>query len=202
MTSVPTASPRRRRRWPWVLAAFLLTPPAVLAVMAASFLTLDREAAALRSEVMASSDHDWNTKLQLSVGRVTLGCLRLGLLFVPHPKMAEARDALAIVQSVSVGIYRPAAARTTWSRARLFNEADRAMAARGWTRLVGVAETRENVLVYVPADDDELRGVCVAVATPRELVVVTANLDPEALVDFVARHAGRHLRWPPGRLKV
>ncbi len=193
----PHTSPRRRRRWPWVLA-FLLSPVVLLAVMAVSFLTLSREAAVLRDGAMAASDHAWNTKVQVSVGRLALGCLRFGLRLVPEEKLGEARAALEAVKSVSVGVYQPVAAGTQGSRETLFNQTDREMAARGWMRLAGVAEPRENVLVYVPTEGDDLRAVCVAVLTRRELVVVAAQLDAAAVVEFVARHAGRRL--PAGLL--
>jgi len=68
------------------------------------------------------------------------------------------------------------------------------MQQRGWTRLVGVADRRENVLVYVPTDSAEPSRVCLAVLHNRELVVVSARLKTEALAELVADHAVKKLR--------
>jgi hypothetical protein len=190
-TAAPAAPSRRRRLWPWALA-LVLTPVLLLGVAAASYLTLNREAATLRREVMAATDTEWHTKIQLSVGRISLWFVRQGLAFVPKPEVQAAREALRAIRSVSVGVYRPAQSDPTWSRDRLFQETDRTMRARGWTRLVGVADHRENVLIYAP-DDAEAGQICLAVVTGRELVVVSAAINPEALGALVAHHAGKHL---------
>lgn len=194
MNSSPAPVRRRRRLWPWIVA-LLVTPVVFVAALAASVLTLHRDATVLRREVMAATQTEWTTKVQLSLGRVSFWALRQCLAFVPdsHHQIGEARAALQTVRSVSVGVYQPTDRSAIWSRATLFNETDRTMRDRGWTRLVGVAETRENVLIYVPADGADFRHVCLAVVTGRELVIVSAALDPDALADLVAHHAGKHL---------
>lgn len=188
MNCPPPASPRRRRLWPWVLALVLL-PLVGLVGMAVSFLTLDRDAALLRREVMAASGRDWSTRGQGSVGGVTLWLVRQGLALVPRPENAEARAALRAVNAVSVGVYRPVGSAESWSGEQLFQRTDRAMSARGWTRVVAVNDRSTHVLVYLADDDVAPRRMCVAVANGRELVVVSATLDAEALADLVARHA-------------
>lgn len=194
MDSTPAPVRRRRRLWPWILA-ILATPFVFVAVVAASVLTLNRDAAVLRREVMAATQTGWDTKIQLSIGRVAFWTLRQGLAFVPDKDnhLNEARAALQAVKAVSVGVYHPTKLAGTWSRATLFNETDRTMRDRGWTRLVGVAETKENVLIYVPADGADFSQVCLAVVTGRELVVVSATLDSDALVELIAQHADKHL---------
>lgn len=196
MNTPPGSAPRRHRRWPWILAVLLASPLLLLAVSAASFLLLDRDAAALRREVAAASHTEWKTKIQVSVGRLSLWCLRQGLRFAPEREVAEARAALAAVKSVSVGVYRPVAGRgDAIDREAVFNDADRAMSARGWTRLVGVAEPGgSNVLIYAPADAEAVRDLCLAVISRGELVVVSASVDAEALAGFVSRHANGRLR--------
>jgi hypothetical protein len=188
--AAPATPSRRRRLWWWALA-LVLTPVLLLGAAALSYLTLNRDAAVLRQEVMAATDTQWNTKVQLSVGRLSLWAVQQGLAFVPKAEVQEAREALHAVRAVSVGVYRPAQPNPVWSRDRLFNETDRTMRARGWSRLVGVADHRENVLIYAP-DDAELGKICVAVVTGRELVVVSATINPDALGALVARHAGKH----------
>ena len=115
--------------------------------------------------------------------------------------MADARLALSAVKHASVGVYERASDRADWSSERLFVDTDRAMQRRGWTRLVGVADHKENVLVYTRdnAGEDDPLDLCIAVVNGRELVVVSTSVDPDALGDLVERHAGegwkRQLRF-------
>lgn len=196
------ASPQRRRIWPWILGA-LLTPVFLLGFAAFSFLTLNSEAATLRSQVMDASHSDWDTRVQVSVGRLSFGMLRTGLSLVPGIE-EEVRLAMKTVRHASVGVYELADRSANWSREKLFADTDKAMARRGWTRLVGVAEDRNTVLVYV-ADDADLDAtvdVCVAVVDGRNLVVVSANIDGDAIAKLVSSQANgkfsakaRHFRF-------
>lgn len=191
----PSAPVRRRRRlWPWLLAIFV-TPFVFVAALAVSVLTLNRDAAVLRREVMAATQTEWNTKVQLSLGRASFWTLRQCLAFIPDEKknISEARAALQAVKAVSVGVYQPKDRSSTWSRDALFNATDRTMRDRGWTRLVGVADRKENVLIYLPSADADFSQMCLAVVTGRELVIVSATLDPDALADLIAQHAEKHL---------
>lgn len=193
--ATPSSAPRRRI-WPWVLA-ICLAPWALIAVVVASYLTLDSDVAVLRRQVMRATNADWNTKVQCSVGRITIGAIRAGLVFVPQPEVADARLALSSVKSVSVGVYERQSAGADWSREQLFLDTDNVMRARGWTRLVGVAEHKgEAVLVYVPEDldDDDQIELCVAVVNGKELVVASTTIEPEALSELVAKHTPEEVR--------
>lgn len=201
MSPSNTPAPRRRRLWPWILA-ILISPVLLLAVAAISYLTLNRDAAVLRREVMAATDATWNTTIQLSAGRITFWVVRSCLAFVPDGKIGEARAALDAIRSVSVGVYKPAATNLAWSREKLFNETDRTMHARGWTRMVGVADRRDHVLIYVPAGSDAVRRICLAVVNGRELVIVSATVNPDAIADLVAHHAGKHLPLKLASLRI
>jgi len=203
MNPAPSATPAPRRHvWRWVLlgAGLCLTPFVLLAMAAVSYLTLDRDARVLRQHVMAATDAGWDTKVQMSVGRMTLGAIGHGLRFIDHKDMADARLALRSVKHASVGVYERRSGGNDWSREQLFVETDRAMQQRGWTRLVGVAEKKETVLVYVPGDldEDEPFEICVAVVSGKEMVVASTTIDAEALGDLIAKHRGddvkRHLR--------
>lgn len=194
-TPAPVAATSKRRRiWPWVLGA-LLTPFFLLGFAAYSFLTLNSEAATLRGYVMDASNRDWDTQVQVSVGRLSFGMLRTGLSLVPGID-EELRLALRTVRHASVGVYESADRAATWSREELFADTDKAMSRRGWTRLVGVADGRDTVMVYVPegADLDGTVEVCLAVVEGRNLIVVSACLDGAAIVKLATIHAGRELR--------
>ncbi|MBI2510542.1 MAG: hypothetical protein HYV96_01070 [Opitutae bacterium] len=194
---VPPAAPRRRRIWPWVLG-LCLAPFVILALVVLSFVTLDRDAAALRRHVMIATNADWHTKVQCSVGRLTIGAVRTGMLFVRKPEAADARLALAAVKHASVGVYTRTNDGSDWSREQLFVDTDRAMHKRGWTRLVGVSERAgaEAVLIYVPDDLDEGDpiDICVAVVNDRELVIASTTVDPETLGELVERHTPEHIK--------
>lgn len=191
------AAPRRRRIWPWVLG-ICLAPFVILTIAVASYVTLDSDAAALRRHVMTATNADWHTKVQCSVGRITIGAVRSGLLFVRKPEVADARLALATVKHASVGVYTRTRDGAQWSREQLFVETDRAMQKRGWTRLVGVSERSgaEAVLVYVSDDLDEGDPIdlCVAVVNDRELVIASTTVDPETLSELVERHTPAHIK--------
>jgi hypothetical protein len=203
MNPVPTTPAPRRHVWRWVLlvAGLGLAPFVLLAIVAASFLTLDRDVTVLRRQVMAATDADWSTKVQLSVGRFTLGAIGQGLRFVHHKDIADARLALRAVKHASVGVYERASGPADWSQEQLFVKTDRAMQRRGWTRLVGVADKKETVLVYVEEDmkEDGPVDLCLAVVSGKELVVVATSVDPTVLGELVARHTGddikKHLRF-------
>ncbi len=204
MNPAPSAPAPRRKVWRWIFLALglCLVPFLVLALAAVSFLTLDRDAVVLRQHVMAATGIDWHTKVQLSVGRMTIGAVRTGLAFVHHKDIEDARLALSAVRHASVGVYEVQPGRTaSWSRQRLFAEADEAMLKREWLRVVGVADGKDTVLIYAPQNfaPDEPVKICVAVVNDRELVVVSASVDSAALADLVAKHAGDSFK---GRLRL
>jgi hypothetical protein len=163
----------------------------LLALVALSYITLDRDAALLRRQVMAATPAGWGTKVQLNVGRTTLGAIRCGLCLVRDRNLADARLALAAVRHASVGVYARTSGNADWSRPQLFAAADRAMGQRGWTRLVGVADPSHTVLVYAARDlaPDEPVNLCVAVVEERKLVVVSTTVDAALLAELAARHA-------------
>ncbi|HKB56191.1 MAG TPA: hypothetical protein VKC51_01260 [Lacunisphaera sp.] len=192
MNPVPQPLAPRRRVWRWVLlgAGICLTPFVLLAIAAISFLTLNSDAAVLRKQVMAAADADWHTRVQLSVGGITLGVLRQGLHFVHARDIEEARLALGAVRHASVGVYERTSGPADWSRPQLFADTDQAMGRRGWTRLVGVADNKDTVLIYVPQDMDTDGPVemCLAVVNGRELVVVSTSVDAAMLAELVKQH--------------
>lgn len=193
MNTTASSSPvaPRRRRWPWIVA-LLLAPFVILAVGLASYVTLDRDASILRRQVMAATNSEWTTKVQVSVGRGTITTVRAGLSLVDQPEIEEARGALRAVKCASVGVYARSSDEVTWSSSALLADTDSVMSRRGWTRLVGVAGHKETVMVYVPAKvkEDGPIDVAIAVVDGRELVVVSATIDADALGEFVERHAG------------
>ena len=196
MNANPQSNRPRRRWWPWVLG-ICLTPFVLLGVIALSVLTLDRDAAVLRQHIMAGNKADWQTKIQLSVGRFSLGLVRTGLTFVHRKEVVEAQMALRAVKAASVGVYeRKPLSMEAGATDQFILSTDRAMVSRGWNRLVGVVDKEDRVLVYVPShyDADGPIDICLAVINRKEMVVVSATVDPTGLAELVEKHAGEDLK--------
>jgi hypothetical protein len=198
MNPAPSTPAPRRRIWRWVFLGLglCLAPFVILAVVAVSFLTLDRDAAVLRKQVMAATDNGWSTKVQLSVGRITLAAVRTGLAFVHNKDIEDAQLALSAISHASVGVYERNSDRADWSRQQLFAGADKAMQRRHWTRLVGVADKKDTVLIYMPTDfdPDDPVEICLAVVNDRELVVVSTGVDASILAELAAKHSAGDLK--------
>lgn len=180
----PPQLPRRRRIWPWVLAA-ILAPWLFLAAVVWSFVTPTRLISAVHDEVASASRRQWHTRVQLDVGGGTLACIRTGMALVRgNPDVVKARAALAAVKHASVGVYfTPDAAEG--STTDVMAGVDRDMARRGWTRIVGVVDGRQTVRMYAPDDAAMLRQICVAVLDGEQFVVVQAEIDADALARLV-----------------
>lgn len=162
----------------------------------ASCLSLDADAAALRQHMMRATSSPWKTKVQVSVGRLTLGGVRTGLGFVEHPDAEKARLALRAVRRASVGVY----GRDTVERGVAFEQlranTDRAMHRRGWSRIIALSDEGNVVLAYVPTNTGSGRTmeICLAVMKRRELVLVSAAVDADAIADFVQQYLPEELR--------
>ena len=188
----PATAPRARHRyWPWILG-FLLTPPVVLGLMVWSTVHLNRDATALRQELMLATGADWNTKVQLSAGPLLLSAVRAGVGCI-HDLPPEARAALGAVRSASVGVYERRHSAGLVSRNHLLAAADRLMSGRGWIRIVGVADGGDTVMIYLPAgvENSMPSSVCLAVCNNRELVIVAARVEPDALAALAVQELAK-----------
>jgi len=194
----PLLKPRPRYgRWVLLGLVVLVSPIVIVALGIASMLTLSRDATLLRREMMAATDADWSTKVQMSVGGLTLGVVRNGLSFVRADHMDEARLALAAVRHASVGVYECNDRMGDLPREQLFARTDEKMKARGWTRLVGVSERNETVLIYTSDNmgSDSRMDLCLAVVDGDTMVIVSTNVDADSLAKLVEKHA------PKGELR-
>lgn len=187
--SSPKVEPRRIGRWLLVGLALLMLPIFVVGIAAASMLRLDGDAAMLRKEVMAATDSEWDTKVQLSVGGVALTAIRTGLRFVQQENIEDARLALSAVRRASVGVYEGGG--KVENSGELFARLDKKMKRDGWSRLVGVVDDDATVMIY--ASDAVAAGkrieLCLAMLDGKQLVVVSTQVEAAALSELVARHA-------------
>lgn len=149
------------------------------------YFRLSSDTATLRRSAMGSVGGTWDTKIAVHLGAMTLALVRTGSRLFPLP--AEPRAALETVRAAEVGIYRLASESICAGPKSLLAATDKAMAGRGWQRVVGVCQEQDVVGVYVPGKRIGLRRmkVCVMVLHERDLVVasVSGNLEPlQALV--------------------
>ena len=96
---------KRRRIWPWVVLAAVLTPVLVLGSAAYSFIHLDHDAEILRRHVMKDNQSDWETRVQLNIGCATLASVRGFLRLIQHEELDEIKMVLSAVRHASVGVY-------------------------------------------------------------------------------------------------
>jgi hypothetical protein len=188
------ASPRSRR-WPRLLlwgSAVFLASLAVVAIAALDLVTLSRDAAALRQVFVANSPATLHPRVQLSAGPATLALARLVVGCIDEVP-DEARQALRAVRSASVGVYETDRNVFANSRAGLITIADQRMTRRGWTRIVGVRDGSQLVMVYVPVRSagSGPQKFCLAVCDQRQLIVVAGAADADAIVALAERHTGR-----------
>ncbi len=188
----PLLKPRRHYgRWVLLGLALLMTPVLIVGAGVLSLLHLSGDAAVLRREVMAATDSDWNTKVQVSAGGIVLAVARTGLRFVDteDKNLDDVRLALGAVKSASVGVYERAGRGGQWSREQLLAKTDARMGKRGMSRLVGVTDRDEAVLVYASdrAEGDRM-DLCVAVVDGDDLVIVSTIIDASVLMKLAERH--------------
>ena len=189
-SDTPASSPRPPvRLWRWILIGFAICVFAV-ALEVYQVVTLTSDASALKNELTAMMSRPVRTRVQVSVGPMLCGLVRFGSRwFEQLPE--EARLAIRAVRSASVGVYDIRGNNRRKGRANLFYAADEIMAKRGWTRVVGVNEPGNLVLVYVPIDAPRgsTERACVAVCNDEHLVIVSGTVAAQPLVQIVQRHA-------------
>ena len=177
------------RLWLWGLLVTPLLLLVLLAAVVASFFHLSSDARALRNELIKSSGVKWHQEIVLNAGYLTLGAVRAGLSFVKLDP--GARAALQSVQTAGVGVYELPAGTPPPDRAAMLAVADSAMAARGWERVVGVMDGQDLVTVYLLNKVSVHRvKCCVMVFDGKELVLVSAQGNPEPLVKYALAQPG------------
>lgn len=153
---------------------------ALLALGLTGCFRVSSDAGALRDSVMKSAAVEWDEQIEIGVGAITLNLARAGLGLVDLEP--DARTALHAVRAAEMGVYTLRDPRKQIKKTALLTAADKAMARRGWDRLVGVVNQREVVAVYVRHDVRSTRNVkvCLVALNGEKLVVVSirSNLEP------------------------
>jgi hypothetical protein len=180
---IASRSPLRRLAWPLVFLLVL----SLIAIVITGFFRLSRDARCLRNSLKLAADAQalqWDRKLELSFGALTFRVLQAGLAFAPlNP---DARAAVQSVRGAEVGIYKLHGKADLLDPFAMLAAADTAMEARGWDRLVGVANDRELVAVYVPGSTPAKGNLqaCLAVMQEEQMVVVSASSNVEQFLEL------------------
>lgn len=178
------ASPTSRQSAGKILV-FLLVLLALFALAVADCFRMDADGRALRDALKRGSGASFSRVFQGGVGPVLLMATRLGLRFVDDLP-PEARRAATSVRAARVSVDQIEGRVRPEQYPEMIQEADRAMAKRGWERLACVRESETLVMVYI--DPGARRGSTVqtrvAVLESDHLVVVSAKLRLQPLIDL------------------
>jgi len=166
--------------------AFVL---ALLSVGLTGCFKVSSDVGALRDSVMKSAAAQWDEKIEIGVGPITLYLARAGLAFVDLDP--EARTALHAVRGAEVGVYKMREGHEQLKRAVILSAADKAMARRGWDRIVGVMNQGEFVAIYVRHDVRSTRNVrvCLLTLSGEGMVVASARSNLEPLMEMAFKRA-------------
>lgn len=179
-------------RWLWlfltlIAISFLMIGTVVYGVT--SFFRLSSDTRAMRNSLVRSSGGEWDQRIALNVGSLTLGAARTGLSFADLPP--EARAAIQTVRGAEVGIYQLSSEEQP-DPAAMLASADKAMTARGWYRVVGVIAEGKLVTVYMPEDMTSARRMkcCVMVCDGENMVIASANANLQPLINCAFKEHG------------
>ena len=196
--ALPVIRPPTRRRWLWIgLVVLLLIPLVALGTIAlgvASYFRLSSDTRAMRDGVIKASGVEWRQNIGLNIGGGTFGLVRAGLSFIQLEP--EAQAAIKAVRGVEVGIYEPTSGTKPPDGAAMLAVADKVLNARGWERVVGVLDGKDLVSVFVPAGavlTDKVK-CCVLVFDGRQMVMVSARVDAEPLLECLRNQSDLRLK--------
>ncbi|HOY59647.1 MAG TPA: hypothetical protein PK640_16120 [Verrucomicrobiota bacterium] len=173
------------------LAVIVLLP---LMVPAALYLSLRPSGRldVLRQAVARSAGIELEPEIEIALRPAACALLRAGAALAGHPP--ELHAALGAIRAVEVGVYQVASSKPSAKCRAMLGELDRAMAARGWERIVGVVNAGDMVAVFAPQNIRSHRDLSLAVLVFDGSQVVAASVrgDPQAVIDFALDHARHH----------
>jgi len=205
-TSIPMTAMPSRRRFPvgagCVVLALVMGLPLLCAIEITGYFRLSSATRALRSSVMESVPGQWDKRIAVHLGSLTLDLVRFGSRFFKLPP--EPRAAIDSLHGAEVGVYRLHDAPATVNYYTILAAADKSMSRRGWERIVGVAEGRQFVAVYAPHGIRTVGRLacCVLVLHEQDLVVASVRGNPEPLLELVRRLPANNFALVSGFPKI
>jgi len=149
----------------------------------ASCFFLGSDARTLRNAFFKAAPAAWHQKVAVNIGPVASGAVRLGSRFFKTPP--EARAGIAAFRGAEVGIYRTSESPRNLDVSGLA-QVDKAMARRGWHRIVKVMKDSDLVMVFLPAKSLTTARMrcCFLVAHGNDLVVGSARCDLDPVLNL------------------
>jgi len=192
ISSAADRSPRLQAGY--VVLAVILLFLTACAIGIVGVFHLSSESTVLRQSVMGSVAGNWDKKIAIHVGWVVTTLVRGGSHFFNLPQ--EPRAALDAVHACDVGVYNLREEPGSVERGAILTRADKAMARRGWDRVVGVVQENQLVAVYLPHKKLSLKNVrcSVLVFSGRDLVVVSGRGNVEPLLALAQEHMEPELK--------
>lgn len=190
----PSGSPKTSHAYSGSVAWLVLPMVLLLGLIGITgYFRLGSETTALRESVMDSTSGQWHKKIAFHLGWVTTSLVRFGAEWVKLD--AEPRAALQSVRAVEVGVYRLEQSDAPPRLGTALARADKALARRGWLRMVGVCQDQELVAVYIPRRGLSAHSLkcCVLVFNGRDLVVASASANPKPLLALAQPRLGKEL---------
>ena len=191
MNSTSNQAPRVRKRY--LVAAGVLAIVFLCGFGIASYFKLSPGTETLRKSLVRSATGEWENKIELRVGWFTTGLVRAGsrlLNLAPEP-----RAAIKSLHSAEVGVYNLRTESACPDRSALLAEADRAMTAGGWERIVGVLANDDLVAVYMPRRgfSSTRMKFCLMALHDHRLVVASASGNLEPLLELATKQMDARL---------
>jgi len=188
ITSPPAIQPSSRFRTGYIVLGAIGLFLMVCGIGVVGMFQLGSETTILRKTLMSSVAGNWDKKISIRVGGITTALVRGGSRFLKLPP--EPRAALDSLNGAEVGVYNLREEPGYVERGPILARADKAMATRGWDRVVGVVQENDLVAVYMPHKKLSARNLrcCVVVFSGRDLVVVSARGNVEPLLALAEKH--------------
>jgi len=184
----PPETPKRSQHVrPYIIAAVALAAVSLCGFGVASRFQLSREPAALREGILQSASGGWEKRIELRAGWLTTGLVRAGSkLFNLAP---EPRTVIEAFRTAEVGVYELRREADSPDRVTMLGDADNAMTASGWERIVGVIADGKVVAIYMPRQrpSSTRTRFCLMAIHNRRLVVASVSGNLEALAELATR---------------
>jgi hypothetical protein len=191
-SAVASSRPRFRVRTGYIVLAMVLCLPLLCAIGIARCFRLSSATEALRSSVVESVPGQWDKRFAVHIPAITLALVRFGSRFFNLPP--EPKAALETLHGAEVGVYNLHEVPSALDYSAMFTAADKGMRGRGWERIVGVAQGRKFVAVYMPRNLRTARRMawCVAVLNEQDLVVASVRGNLEPLLELATQRLEHH----------
>ncbi|BET65966.1 hypothetical protein ASA1KI_08840 [Opitutales bacterium ASA1] len=194
-TAAPSVSVRRRHGWFWFSIALLVGGVACVSYVVLDLVAVGPSAVSVRQPIATALENEsgWYPQVRVRLGAVPLFVARRVVSAIPDlPR--EALQGLRAVRGAEVTIMSHDGRSSPAARADSVVSATAALDRDGWEPVVAVRDGATVVRVFVRdvAVGGETLSVCVVVCEDGQLVVASARVETEPLVELVSTALREH----------